>query len=316
MAPMSKRPSPQASSREITEPDRALLMAQVAEEMRRRLAEPLSPGLYIVSTPIGNMGDMTLRAMATLALADAVYCEDTRQSQKLVQRFGIRQRLETYHEHNADKVRPHILEKLAAGRSIALISDAGTPLVSDPGFKLVRAVLEAGHAVTAVPGASAVLTALAVAGLPTDSFHFAGFLPPKAGGRRQRIEALAAIGSTVVLFEAPGRTPELIADLLDILGDRPAVIARELTKLNETVLRGSLSELALAIAGTELKGEVVVLVGAGGAREVGDDEILDALGAALPRCSVRDAVAEVADRLSLPRKRVYDLAIALRAQRD
>ena len=288
------------------------VVRQVAAELERRLASPLAPGLYLVATPIGNMADITLRAIAVLARAGSVYCEDTRQSSKILQRYAIRARLDTYHEHNADRVRPRILEALAGGGSVALMSDAGTPLISDPGFKLVRAAADGGHAVWAIPGASAVLAGLVAAGLPTDSFHFAGFLPSKSGARRSRIAALAAVPGTLVLFEAPGRTADLMADLAAGLGDRPAAIARELTKLNETILRGPLSTLAQNPALAGLRGEVVVLIGGGEAKSASDEEIIAALEPALAGGSLRDATAAVALALGAPRNRVYELAIAIR----
>ena len=202
----------------------------------------LAPGLYVVSTPIGNLGDMTLRAIAVLARADAVLCEDTRHSRTLLSHFGIGTPARPYHEHNAAKERPRVLAELAAGQRIALISDAGTPLVSDPGWKLVREALDAGHRVEALPGASATLAALSVGGLPTDAFLFAGFLPPKSAARRTRIAELSAVPATLVFFEAPSRIAEALADLAAVLGPRPAALARELTKLHEEVRRAPLDQ--------------------------------------------------------------------------
>ena len=196
-----------------------------------------APGLYLVATPIGNLGDITLRALETLAGVDIIACEDTRITRRLTERYGISAELKPYHEHNAVMARPKILEKLAQGASIALVSDAGTPLISDPGFKLVREVCAAGHAVIAVPGASSVLTALSVAALPTDRFFFEGFLPSKEVSRRTRLAELARIDATLVMFESGNRVQETLADLADIMGGRDAAICRELTKLHEEITR-------------------------------------------------------------------------------
>ena len=200
------------------EADPSRILARTAEEMQRHLAAELPPGLYVVATPIGNLGDITLRAIAVLARADAVLCEDTRHSRTLLSHYGVGTPTRPYHEHNAAKERPRVLADLAAGQRIALISDAGTPLVSDPGWKLVREAIDAGHRVEALPGASATLTALAVGGMPTDAFLFAGFLPPKTAGRRTRIAELAAVPATLVFFEAPSRVGEALADLAAVLG--------------------------------------------------------------------------------------------------
>ena len=287
------------------------LAERVAAELAARLAQPLTAGLYLVATPIGNLGDITLNALAVMARVDRLYCEDTRQSLKLLQRYGLEKHLDTYHEHNAERERPRIMAALAAGQSVALISDAGTPLISDPGYKLVRAAVDADHAVHAIPGASAVLAGLVGSGLPTDSFHFAGFLPHKGGQRRNRIVALAAVPGTLVVFEAPGRLAACLADLAAGLGARTGVVGRELTKLNETYHRGTLPELADWAAAREIKGEAVILIGPGLATEVDDAAIVQELEVALGEGSVRDAASAVATRLGVPRRRVYDLAIAL-----
>ena len=219
------------------------------------------PGLYLVATPIGNLGDVTLRALETLAGVDIIACEDTRITRRLTERYGISAELKPYHEHNAAMARPKILEKLAQGASIALVSDAGTPLISDPGFKLVREVCAAGHAVIAVPGASSVLTALSVAALPTDRFFFEGFLPAKEGARRTRLAELARIDATLVMFESGNRVQDTLADLADIMGGRDAAICRELTKLHEEVTRAPIAELAKAAATLETRGEFVLVIG-------------------------------------------------------
>ncbi len=291
-------------------PDVRRIAERAAAELEARLATPLPPGLHLVATPIGNLGDITLRALAALALADRLYCEDTRQSQKLLNRFGISRRLDIYHEHNAERERPRILEALGRGQTVAMISDAGTPLISDPGYKLVRAAIEADHAVYAIPGASAPLAALVASGLPTDTFHFAGFLPAKTGARRERIEALTGTPGTLILFESPARLADALAELAGIMGGRPAVVARELTKLNEHHHRGTLVELADWAAGTTIKGEIVIVIGPREDQPATDAEILLALEPALAAGSVRDAAASVAARLGVSRSRVYDLALA------
>src|SRR6059036_1957343 len=199
------------------------------------------PGLHLVATPIGNLGDITLRALETLAGVDIIACEDTRITRRLTERYAISAELKPYHEHNAALARPKILEKLAQGASIALVSDAGTPLISDPGFKLVREVCAAGHAVVAVPGASSVLTALSVAALPTDRFFFEGFLPSKQTARRARLAELARIDATLVVFESGNRVQDTLADLAEIMGAREAAICRELTKLHEEITRASIA---------------------------------------------------------------------------
>src|SRR6202012_3479590 len=209
------------------------------------LAAPkAAPGLYLVATPIGNLGDITLRALETLAGVDIIACEDTRITRRLTERYGISAELKPYHEHNAAMARPKILERLAQGAAIALVSDAGTPLISDPGFKLVREVCAAGHAVIAVPGPSSVLTALSVAALPTDRFFFEGFLPAKEHARRARLTELARIDATLVMFESGNRVQDTLRDLVAIMGGRDAAICRELTKLHEEVKRAPVAELA------------------------------------------------------------------------
>ena len=274
-----------------------------------------SPGLYLVATPIGNTGDITLRALELLKTADVVACEDTRVTAKLLTRFGIHAHTLPYHEHNAAGMRPKLLEKLRAGQVVALVSDAGTPLISDPGYKLVQAVVEAGLPVTALPGASALLTALQLSGLPSDRFLFLGFLPNKSAARRAAIEEVSGLGATLVCYESAQRLAAMLDDLAETLGPRPAAVARELTKLYEEVRRGSLPELAAhyAEAGPP-KGEVVVVIGppADSEAETLDEAGLDAaLGRALATSSLRDAVAEIARLSGQPRKAVYARALAL-----
>jgi 16S rRNA (cytidine1402-2'-O)-methyltransferase len=290
------------------------LPSRVTADLERQLSEPLAPGLYLVATPIGHLADISLRALSVLARADAIYCEDTRHSRTLVAHYGIARPLRPYHEHNAEEQRPRILAELAAGRRVALISDAGTPLVSDPGYKLVRDAIDSGHPVVAIPGASAVLAALCVAGLPTDRFLFAGFLPPRSAARRARLSELAASPATLVFFEAPTRVSEALADLAEVLGPRPAAVARELTKLHEDVRRGTLTELAEVFAGSPPKGEVVILAGPPLDVHKTDDMIADELNAALDHMSLRDAAKTVAERLSVPKSRVYELGLKLKSK--
>jgi len=275
-------------------------------------AAKAAPGLYLVATPIGNLGDITLRALELLAGADVIACEDTRVTRKLAERYGIETPLTPYHEHNAAEARPKLLARLAAGQAVALVSDAGTPLISDPGYKLVRAVCEAGHVVTALPGASAVLAALPVAALPTDRFFFEGFLPPKQVARRKRIAGLANIPATLVLFESGARVAAMLADLADIFGNRAAAVCRELTKLHEDVKRGDLTDLAHEYsAGAETRGEFVIVVSPPPGDEDGADDVDDMLRQALMRVSVKDAVGEVALATGRPRREVYQRALVL-----
>jgi 16S rRNA (cytidine1402-2'-O)-methyltransferase len=278
-------------------------------------AAELKGGLYIVATPIGNLGDVTLRALQTLAGADLIACEDTRVSRKLLDRYGIGTPLTPYHDHNAAKARPVLLRRLAEGAAIALISDAGTPLISYPGYKLVRAAQDAGHAVTALPGASALLTALSVAGLPTDQFFFAGFLPPKQAARRGRIAELSRIPATLVLFETGPRLAATLGDLAAGLGNREAAMCRELTKLHEEILRADLEALARTVAANEPRGEIVVVIAPPQTPErpsLSDTETM--LREALARVSLKDAVGEVAEATGLPRRDVYQRALALAKQ--
>lgn len=275
----------------------------------------LAGGLYVVATPIGNLGDVTLRALATLAGADLIACEDTRVSRKLFERYGITVPLAAYHDHNAAKARPALLRRLAEGAAVALVSDAGTPLVSDPGYKLVCAAQDAGHPVTALPGPSALLAALAVAGLPTDQFLFAGFLPPKQAARRSRIAELAAIPATIVLFETGPRLAATLADLAVGLGTRDAAVCRELTKLHEEIRRGDLSTLAQGAEAGESRGEIVLVIGppaASAQPSTADAEAL--LREALARTSLKDAVAEIAEATGLPRRQLYQQALELTKQ--
>lgn len=274
-------------------------------------------GLYLVGLPIGNARDITLRALDVLGAVAVIACEDTRVTAPLLRRYGIATRLTSYHEHNAERARPALLRRIAAGEAVALVSDAGMPLVSDPGYKLVRAVLAAGGDVTCVPGASAPLAALSLSGLPTDRFLFAGFLPPKSAARRTAIQALAAVPATLILFETAPRLAAALADLAAVLGDRPAAVARELTKRFEEVRRGTLAALAQAYAGeARPKGEIVVVVGppeAGPPDAADTDRVDAALRAAMAQSSLRDAVDAVTAATGLPRRDLYRRALALAA---
>ena len=280
-------------------------------------AKPLAAGLYVVATPIGNLSDITLRALATLAAADIVACEDTRVSSVLIRHYGIATRLLAYHDHNAAEMRPKLLAALAEGRSIALISDAGTPLVSDPGYRLVVEARAAGHKVVPIPGASALLAALVAAGLPSDAFFFAGFLPPKTAARSKRLAELAAVPGTLVFFESPQRLAASLADMSAALGARAAVVARELTKAFETIRSGTLADLATAYAGEATpKGEIVVVV-APPEEEIATAEDADRLlRALLKEKSVSNAAAEAAAATGLPKRELYRRALALKDVND
>lgn len=289
----------------------ARLPARVGEVLAGLLSDPLAPGLYVVSTPIGNLADTSLRALAVLARAGLVFCEDTRHTRKLLAHFGIRADLHAYHDHNAARERPRILARLRAGFSVALVADAGTPLISDPGYKLVRDALDQGLKVTSVPGPTAAVAALTTAGLPTAHFHFEGFLPTKPGARRRRLEALTCVPATLVFYEAPSRLQTALQDMAAALGARDGAVVKELTKRHETVVRGPLDTLAERLAGeTAAKGEFVVLAGPPPAVEVSDRAIGDALAAAQAGQSLRDAVREVAGQLGVARSRVYRIGLA------
>jgi len=271
------------------------------------------PGLYLVATPIGHLGDITLRALETLAGVDIIACEDTRITRRLTERYAISGLLKQYHEHNAALARPKILEKLAQGASIALVSDAGTPLISDPGFKLVREVCAAGHAVIAIPGASSVLTALSVAALPTDRFFFEGFLPSKQQARRTRLSELAKIDATLIMFESGNRIADTLGDLAGIMGERDAAICRELTKLHEEIKRAPVAELAKTADTLETRGEFVLIVGPppADALTMAPQDLDDLLRSSLIRDSVKDAVAHAVELSGRPRREVYARALEL-----
>ena len=282
---------------------------------RQPQAAPLSPGLYVVSTPIGNLRDVTLRALDVLAGVEEVLAEDTRTARKLFDAYSISARLTAYHDHNGAERRPELVERLRDGAAIALISDAGTPLVSDPGFKLVRDAAAAGVKIHPVPGASALLAALVVAGLPSDRFLFAGFLPPKSAARRKALESLARLDATLVFYESGPRLAASLADMADMFGaDRPACVARELTKLFEEARRDSLGALS---AGYELsgppRGEIVVLVGLPPSRETSQADLDTALIEALADLPTKAAANQVADALGIARREAYQRALELKS---
>jgi 16S rRNA (cytidine1402-2'-O)-methyltransferase len=280
-------------------------------------APKAAPGLYLVATPIGNLGDITVRALETLAGVDIIACEDTRITRRLTERYAISAQLKPYHEHNAALARPKILERLAQGAAIALVSDAGTPLISDPGFKLVREVSAAGYPVIALPGPSSVLAALSVAALPTDRFFFEGFLPPKETARRARLAELARIDATLVMFESGNRVQDTLADLARLMGGRDAAICREMTKLHEDIRRAPVSQLALSASTLETRGEFVLVIGPpAGAPIMAGDELDDLLRSQLKRDSVKDAVAHAVELSGRPRREIYARALELAKQAE
>ncbi len=272
-------------------------------------------GLYVTATPIGNLGDISHRALALLAAVDVIACEDTRTTGKLLSRYGIRARTIAYHDHNAGRVRPRILQRIREGQSVALVSDAGTPMISDPGYKLVAEALDAGLMVTTLPGASAVLAALAVAGLPTDRFLFAGFPPPKKSARRKMLAGLAETPATLVFYESPKRLPASLEDMAMALGaSRQAVVCRELTKLHEEVRRGSLEGLCAEFAARErIRGEIAIVVAPPPAAGPDSDASIDrALREALEKLSLKEAAHAVAYVTGASRKKVYSRALEIR----
>ena len=291
------------------------IIAALSSGVRDLFARPLDPGLHLVATPIGNLGDITPRALVTLAKADRVYCEDTRVSRPMLARFAITRTLASYHEHNAEAARREILARIAAGGTVALISDAGMPAISDPGFKLARDVIAAGADVFAVPGPTALTAALTISGLPTDSFFFTGFLPQKSVARQTRIAALAAIPATLIFYESPHRVTASLEDLAVTLGPRPAALARELTKKYEEVRRGTLGELAAWSAATPPRGEIAIVVAppiAPDTAEIDDAAIIAALRAVLPDMRPAAAAKSISQQLGVPRARVYDLVLFLK----
>ncbi|EIE50237.1 16S rRNA (cytidine(1402)-2'-O)-methyltransferase [Salipiger aestuarii] len=280
----------------------------------------LAPGLYLVAVPIGNARDITLRALDVLRGADVLAAEDTRSLRRLMEIHGIALRDRPclpYHDHNGDRMRPKLLEALAAGRSVAYASEAGTPMISDPGFDLARSARDEGHIVTTAPGVSAAVTALTLGGLPTDRFFFAGFLPNSGGPRRRALEDLRDMPATLVFYESPKRLGAMLADAADRLGhDRPATVCRELTKRFEEARNGSLAELAAHYDAHPPKGEIVVLVGKGNLEKISESDVDRSLAEALETMSVRDAADAVSGMLGVKRRPVYQRAMALAKARD
>jgi 16S rRNA (cytidine1402-2'-O)-methyltransferase len=275
------------------------------------MEQSLPPGLYIVATPIGNLGDMTSRAADTLCRADYILAEDKRVTAKLLAHIGAKAPMMTYHDHSDERLRARILADLAT-KAVALVSDAGTPLISDPGYKLVRAARQEGLSIHTLPGPSAAIAALTLAGLPTDRFLFLGFLPAKAKARADAIAEIASVRASLVLYESGPRLGEALAALADGLGDRDAAVIREITKLHEECGSGTLSELASRYSGNPPRGEIVVVVGPPPQREAAsDDELDNAISEALRTMSPSRAAAEVAEMLNIPKKRAYSRALEL-----
>lgn len=281
----------------------------------RRVGKPLEAGLYFLATPIGAARDITLRALDILGAADVIAAEDTRTLRHLMEIHGValgHRPLIAYHDHNGEVARPKLLRALAEGKSVAYASEAGTPLVADPGYQLGRAAIAAGHPVFAAPGPSAVLAALTVSGLPSDRFLFAGFPPNTASARRKWLREIAQVPATLIFYESPKRVSEMLADCVTEFGEeRLAVVCRELTKRFEEVRRGTLRDLAAELSGQSVKGEIVVLVDRARGRQFGPEDVDAALRDRLGRMSVKDAAAEVAEALGLPRREVYQAALAL-----
>ena len=316
--PESKPMSSSSETQKTSSPDYPLLAQKLLETFR---AEPsgdaasskLPCGLYIVATPIGHLGDITLRGLVTLASVDTIACEDTRVSGGLLAKYGIKKPLIAYHDHNTAQAGARVLEHIAAGRSVALVSDAGMPLISDPGYPLVRACCEAGYGVTVIPGANAAITALAGSGLPTDRFTFAGFLPPKSAARRTALTALRDVPGTIVVYETSPRLATSLADAAAVFGaTRQVVVARELTKFFEETRRGSLGELAEFYAAHEVKGEIVILFApAEKAAEFAAHDLDALLTTTLRDHTLRDAVAVVSDITGMKKSVIYARALQI-----
>lgn len=308
----SKRPSSSNSGSDPVNRDDSQSMPVPAA------AQPLAPGLYVVSTPIGNLKDITLRALDVMARVDEVLAEDTRHARRLMDHHGLRAKLSPYHDHNGARRRPEILNRLQEGARLALISDAGTPLVSDPGWKLVHDTLQAGLSVTPIPGASALLAGLVASGLPSDRFMFCGFLPPKTGARHRLLETLANVPGTLIFYESAQRLAASLQDMQAVLGPgREGAVVRELTKLFEETRRGTLAELAqhYQTAPTP-KGEIVLLAGPPTAEPANREAIDAALRQALQTQPVKQAANTVAMAFNLPKRAVYQRALSLRHGED
>ncbi|MEM5471258.1 16S rRNA (cytidine(1402)-2'-O)-methyltransferase [Hoeflea sp. AS60] len=276
-------------------------------------ARPLEPGLYLVSTPIGNLGDMTIRGLETLSGADIIACEDTRVSRVLLDRFGITTRPYAYHEHNAERVGPKLMEALEAGKSVALISDAGTPLISDPGYRLSQTAIEAGVPVIPIPGASAPMAALVASGLPSDTFLFAGFLPSKDKARRDRLASFATTEATLMFFESPNRLAACLKSAAEVLGpERPAAVCRELTKAYEEIRRGTLGELATQYEDENVRGEIVLVIGPGSTPAPSEDDVDALLARLASELPAGKAATEAARLTGFNRKDLYSQLLAMK----
>ncbi|SCA56433.1 putative methyltransferase [Candidatus Terasakiella magnetica] len=286
----------------------------VPESTPSTLASKVAAGLYIVATPIGNAQDITLRALSLLKQADTILCEDTRVTAKLLMIHGIsKKKCHAYHEHNAEKMRPKVLDKLNSGEVVVLVSDAGTPLINDPGYKLVRECNELGLPYTTAPGASSVITAMVLSGLPSDRFLYLGFLPNKTVARKKALEEVKSVRATLITLESPRRVAACLKDMADVLGNREAAVTRELTKRYEEVRRAPLPELAELYQNEVVRGEVVLVVGPPdeSVNETSAEDLDSLLENALARLSVRDAVAEVVDATGLKKRAVYNRALEL-----
>jgi len=280
-------------------------------------SSPLSPGLYIVSTPIGNLRDITLRALDVLRQADLVLAEDTRQSRKLLQAYNIDAQLSPYHDHNASKQIPKIIDKLKAGLCLALVSDAGTPMISDPGYKLVSAAIKAGIEVFPVPGASSILAGLVKSGLPSDRFFFEGFLPAKSAARKSVLADIKRIPGTLIVFETGPRIRESLQEMLSILGERDVVLTRELTKHYEEARHGSFAEIIESVIKTPPRGELVVLIGPAGSMEQWPEAlVLEGLKNLIPQAGVKQASAEISEQSGWNKRDLYKMALALKDDKD
>lgn len=299
----------------MTQPGAPRVIGRAGDVLSEQLSRPLEAGLYLVATPIGNLADITLRALAVLARADVVAAEDTRRSRVLMSHYGLSPQMIAYHDHNGDEMRPRLLEMIAAGQAVALVSDAGMPLISDPGYKLAKAVRGAGLMVEVVPGASSVMAGLALSGLPTDRFLFAGFLPPKQEARRRALEGVADVAASLIFFETVKRVHAVLEDMAAVLPGREVALAREITKLHQEVISGPVETVRAKLADRRLKGELVLLVGPPTELEVNDAAIEAALRTELAAGnSVKGSVAAVTEALGLRRGRVYDIAKGLKRE--
>lgn len=280
-------------------------------------ATSLAAGLYLVSTPIGNLGDMTLRSLNALATADMIYCEDTRVTPRLLERFGIKNKLKPYHDHNSDGAGASIMAAIQSGQVVALVSDAGTPLISDPGFALVRDCVAAGLKVEALPGASALLPALQLSGLPTDRFTFLGFLPQKKNERLKMLADIDDRAETVALYETPHRIVDALEDIAKVLGDRPLSVSREISKLHEETLRGTAAKIASVLsAKPSIKGEFVIIIGARekSPESLTDDDIIKEIETALLDHPSSKAASILSRKLGLPREDIYARILTLKGK--